>query len=142
MYEQAREMAQQLNLGNMEFLGFQPLEEIPHFIAEADICLGLFGQTSKAQRVIANKCFEVLACQKPLINADAPAIREVFTNQKDCLLCQSADAKSLAEAILTLKNDPDFKNLIAENGFKLFQEKLTPEILGKQFKLTLNNVLF
>jgi len=141
MYQQAKEMAGHLNLKNMKFFGFQALKKLPYFIAEADVCLGLFGQTNKTQRVIPNKAFEVLACQKPLINADTPAMNEIFTNKKDCLLCQTANTQSLAEAILILKNDRNLRNQIAENGFKLFQERLTPEILGRQFKKILNDLL-
>jgi len=43
----------------------------------------------------------------------------------------AATPAALAAAILKLKNDSQLRNNIAENGYKLFRDKLTPEIIVK-----------
>lgn len=110
-------------------------------MARADVCLGIFGKTNKAKRVIPNKFFEVLATRKPCLTADTPAVRELFKDREHCLFCNTADSQDLAQKIMELKNNPDLRNKIAENGYRLFKEKLTPQILGRELKGILEEVL-
>ncbi|PIZ72685.1 MAG: glycosyl transferase family 1, partial [Candidatus Portnoybacteria bacterium CG_4_10_14_0_2_um_filter_44_20] len=69
-YREIRELASNLNIKNINFIDGVPYEAIPKFIGEADVCLGLFGNTAKTQRVIANKVYETIAMAKPVISAD------------------------------------------------------------------------
>lgn len=131
-YKEAVALSQKLALKNISFTGFVPKEEIIKFIAQADVCLGIFGKSPKAGRAIANKVYEIIAMKKPLITADTLAVRELFVNGENCLLCNTADSKDLAQKILMLKNNPDLRNKIAENGYELYKQKLTPRFLMKQ----------
>jgi len=133
-YDQAAERAKKLNLSNMEFTGRKPLREIPEYLAEADVCLGLFGKTEKTQRVIPNKAFEILASRRPLINSDGAGVRELLKNGENCILCEPASGQSLADAIIKLKNDSALRQKIADNGYELFRQSLRPVALGKQLK--------
>jgi glycosyltransferase involved in cell wall biosynthesis len=47
-------------------------------IAEADVCLGIFGQSEKAARVIPNKVYQIIASGRPLVTRDGPAARDFF----------------------------------------------------------------
>ncbi|MEK7583049.1 MAG: glycosyltransferase [Patescibacteria group bacterium] len=132
------QLARDCNLGNVKFFQHVPVTEVAEKMADADICLGIFGKTSKTARVIPNKVYENLAAKKPTITADTPAIRELFTEQ-DLLLISAADPKSLAEAILKLKGNPDFAQRIAEHGYQTVQLSAIPRILGKQLY---ENLLF
>ena len=140
-YDQAKVKAERLALKNIHFLGRKKFAEIPQIIADSDICLGLFGVTAKAKRVIPCKGFEIAASRRAYINADGPGMRELFVDGENCLLCQPADGASLAEAILKIKNNTGLKDKIADNAYKLFKEKLRPIILGKKFKDKLKKVL-
>ena len=133
-YEDVLKMSKKLNVKNVLFLGWVNYNKIPDYIAESDVCLGIFGETEKAKRVIPNKAFEILAMKKPLITGDSPAVREVLINRKSALLCEMANPASLAEAIMTLMDDRDLRNSIADEGYKLFKEKFTPKKLGVRLK--------
>ena len=135
------DLSRKLKTKNVNFINFMPQKELVKYMAQADVCLGIFGSTSKATRVIPNKAYEAIAMKKPVITADSPAIRELFENRKNCLFCNIADEKDLAEKILELKNNPELRKKIAEGGYKLFKERLTPKILGKDLKNILEELL-
>lgn len=113
------------------------LEKLPDLITQADICLGIFGDTQKTKRVIPNKVFECIAMGRPVITADTPAVRELFS-EKEIMLCRAADGKDLAEKIMTLKNDNDLRSMLALNGRRLFEEKLNEATLAKQLLKIIN----
>ena len=136
-----RTLAATLQLHNCSFLGAAPLQEIPHLLARADICLGIFGHTKKATRVIPNKVYQAMAMKKAVISGDSPAIRELFQDSEHVLLCRMADEHALADAILTLHQQPSLRNHLAENGYRLITERFTPSTLGKQLKELLESQL-
>lgn len=131
-YKECRALADELKIQNINFINKVPIEVLADYIAESDICLGIFGTTEKTMRVIPNKVFEGAAAGKALITADTPGIREVFTDNKDMVFCKISDEKSLAEKILMLEKDPALRKRIAEGARKTFLETSTPEkIVGK-----------
>ena len=107
-------------------------ERLADSIQDADVCLGIFGTTEKASIVIPNKIYEAIACGRPVITESSPAIHELFTHRENIFLCKPGDPHALAEAILTLKHDPELRERIAQNALNLFQAKLTPHILGRE----------
>jgi glycosyltransferase involved in cell wall biosynthesis len=143
MYRYISEMAKMLKLRNVIFhKKFLKYEELPSFIAKADICLGIFGDTPKAKRVVPTKVYDVLAMKKPLITGDTPAIREVgIIDRRHALLVKVGSPRALADAILELKNDEKLREKIAENGYALFKKKFTPKAIGENLKRTIEVVI-
>lgn len=133
-YKEIRSLSEQLALCNCSFFNPVPLQELPKLLARGDVCLGIFGHTEKAQRVIPNKVYQQLAMRKPVITGESPAIQEVFRHAEHLLLCQMADEQSLAEAILRLKHDELLRTRIAENGYRLVTEHFTPKVIGRHVK--------
>ncbi len=133
-FREMQDLAENLRLSNCVFSGPVPLPQVPALLAKADMCLGIFGNTEKTQRVIPNKVYEGLAMKKPVLTGDSPAIREVFHDREHLLLCNCADEHSLAEAILRLKRDGLLRTNIAEAGYQLVRERFTPQALGKHLK--------
>lgn len=68
----------ELSPRNLSWIEWVPYRELCGSIQRADVCLGIFGTTDKAQRVIPNKVFQALAAGCPLITGDTPAIRELM----------------------------------------------------------------
>lgn len=131
-YNQMLQISEELGNKNVKFTGWIDYRKIPKYISEADICLGMFGDhIKKINRVIGNKIFEIIAMKKPLISGDCKAMREVFVNKENIFFCKMDNDKSLAEAILLLKNDSNLRKRIAENSYKLFKEKFSTKEIGK-----------
>ena len=119
----AKKLVEDLKLKNITFFDrFVPLSEVPQFISDADVALGIFGTTGKTLRVIPNKAYEGMACRRAVINANSAAAREIFTDGENVLLVPEGDPEKLAEAILKLKHDDNLRGSIAESGYKLFQD--------------------
>ncbi len=117
-------------MSNITFLGRIPREQVVTEIAESDICLGgHYSLVPKARNVIAAKLYEMIAMKKPVIAGDNHAIRELFTHRKDLFLCEMGSASSLADAISELHKSPSLRNELATSAFRLYSEKLRPEIL-------------
>lgn len=123
---------------NREFLNVNFIEDVPYeklleLTNQSDICLGIFGDTQKVQRVIPNKVFDAVALRKPVITADTSAIRELF-DENDLYLVPTANPQALSEAILFLKNNTNIMEKMAKNGYNKFIQKTGKAILSKKLK--------
>ncbi len=135
-------LSHELNLRNVEFiLKIIPLDELKDFISNCDIGLGIFGETPKTLQVIPNKVYQGIAMKLPMITCESTAIKEIFTNNKDIIMCQRADPKSIVKAILKLKENYLQREKIRKNAFILFENKCSTKPIGKTLIKTLNNFL-
>jgi glycosyltransferase involved in cell wall biosynthesis len=133
--EKIMSLVKRLNVENINFKGWVKYKELPLEIAKGDICLGgHFSDIEKAKRVIAGKTYQYIAMKKPTIVGDNNANKELFTHKQNVYICSMNNAFALANAILTLRNNPKLREKIAQNGYRLFKEKCTPKILGKEIK--------
>jgi len=129
-------------LKNVDFSDWLPQDELPRAIEAADICLGIFGRTEKAQRVVPHKIFQSMGMRKPVISARTPAVEEFFAHRKNIYLCDEPLPQALAKAILELKNDAALRDKIAANSHKLVRDNHSPlavavrliEILRTRFR--------
>jgi glycosyltransferase involved in cell wall biosynthesis len=119
-------------LNNVEFIGWMPARELPKIIGAADVCLGIFGRTEKAGRVVPHKIFQSMGMGKPVITARTPAVEEFFEHGKNIYFCDDPLAESLAEAVLALKQDATFRNGIARRGHELVTENYSPRAIGRR----------
>lgn len=81
-------------------------EELPAFIATADICLGIFGSSAKAASVIPNKVYQAMACGRPVITRHSDAYQELPEHAQQ-MICQipPEDPQALIEAILAYRKN-------------------------------------
>jgi glycosyltransferase involved in cell wall biosynthesis len=100
------------------------------YIHAADMCLGIFGESGKAGRVIPNKAYQVLSCGKPLITRDSEAIRELFPFQvPGILLIPPGDPDLLAQAVLDMAGA---LSSLPANLHESIQEPIRPQIVARQ----------
>lgn len=95
-----RDLVQQLAPANLEWIEWIPYTRLIEALRSADVCLGIFGATDKAARVIPNKAFQILMSGRPLITRDSPAIRELLAPEMPGVwLVPPADPGALADAV-------------------------------------------
>lgn len=63
-------------LANVHFLGKQPYEQMPEYLAGFDVCINPFVLGELADAVSPIKLYEYLASGKPVVSVDMPAARE------------------------------------------------------------------
>lgn len=100
---QIRSMLDSHPLPKLRWIPWVSYPQLPEWIGRADVCLGIFGASAKAGRVIPNKVFQILAAGKPVITRDSPAIRELLApDAPGVYLVPPEDPAALAEAISRL----------------------------------------
>ena len=135
--QKIHDLVRSLELKNIAFKAMLEPIHLRQEIADADVCLGIFGDTPKTPLVIPNKVFEALAVGKTVITADTPASRELF-NEDEIMLIPPADAMALASAIIELKNNPTLREKIARRGHEKFMQSASYHIIGKALVKIIN----
>jgi glycosyltransferase involved in cell wall biosynthesis len=121
LYRPIRELVKEKNLDNIVFIDWVAYEALPDHVQRADICLGIFSKSAKADRVIPNKIFQAMAMGKPVISGRSAAARECLTHGKDVFLCEPGDPAALSAAVLALKSDAALRNRIATGALGTFE---------------------
>lgn len=118
--------ARDAQLGRVHFADWVQYANLGETVAQADICLGSFGTTPKAQMVIPNKVYQCAAVGRPIITADTPATREVFEHKGTAFMCPPGDAPALAAAIQTLCDDAALRERLGRQAAAVMADRFAP----------------
>ena len=121
-------------LSNVTFFNnWHNVKQLAEAMANADVCLGIFGTTPKASRVIPYKIFGALSLGRPVITRDSPAIRELLVDGESALLCPPGSGGALTQCIERFRNDSELCNRIGEQGKKCYERDASNESIGRTF---------
>ena len=124
-----RDSVARRRLTNVELTGQLSTGELRRRVLAADICLGVFGGSQKAARVIPNKVYDALAAGRPLVTRYSTAARELLADDVTALLVPPADGAALAAALRRLCDEGERARL-GTAGLALYRERCTPGIIG------------
>ncbi|HET6350469.1 MAG TPA: glycosyltransferase [Candidatus Krumholzibacteria bacterium] len=102
-------------------------------IAGASICLGIFGSTDKAARVVPNKVYQCMGMNRAVITADTPAAREFFVPGRHVELVPPGNADALAAAIQALAVDDARRRALAEAAGEHVRANFSPVPIARRF---------
>lgn len=77
--------------------------DLPPLVAQHDVCLGIFGDGPKTQRVIATKVYQGMAAGCAVVTAQTPAVVRLGDG---VLTVPANDPSALAQTLRGLANDP------------------------------------
>ena len=100
---------------NVLFEDWIPYQKLPRRIARADLLLGIFGDSPKADRVIPNKVYQALACGRPVVTRQANAYpSEVMANPRSGIVfIPPADPDAIALEVSNLIAKPKILSALA-----------------------------
>jgi len=127
-------MSKEMRIKNIYFYKRLKYKDFINHIENADICLGIFGESIKAHNVISN--FLMTSCRlgKIIITLNTEAAKEVFNNHPNSFLINKPIVKNLANTILKLAKTIDIinKNTTTKTIYnKNFNSNVQKEILKK-----------
>ena len=95
------------------------------------ISLGQLSHHVRLKRTLPHKIYETLSMKLPYLTSANTGVLELLTPNETCMLCNPADERSLADKILWIRDNYPMAEKIAENGYRLYQDKLRSGILAK-----------
>lgn len=126
MFDEMHALAERLQVHeHLTFLPSIDYDELISHIKEADICLGIFGNTDKAQRVIPNKVLECAACSKPVITGSNPELEKYFKNDESIFFCPMANTHAIADRIRQVSSDVARHKSVGDNARKIVEQNFS-----------------
>jgi len=136
---EAHAAAERLGLAGLRFVEawLPPAELAARHLASADVCLGVFGVSPKADVVVPHKAYMALAAGRALVTGDTAAARELL-RPGEAVLVPTGDAAALADAIAALADDPDRRAALAARGQEAWRARFAPDVLGRRLAALLD----
>lgn len=129
------EISRLINEVNPSNLEFRPallsVEELRTLMQKCHLSLGQLSNHPRLGRTIPHKLYESLVMRLPYLTASNAGALELLGEGKTCITCKPADARSVAEKILWAKGNFQELEKVAQNGYKLYQNKLRSHILAR-----------
>ena len=121
------ELARRLTAGNsnVRWVDWVAAEELPGLVASHDVCLGIFGTTPKALRVVPNKVFQGAAAGCAVVTSDTPPQRRALAEAG--ILVAPGSAEALAEALADLQRSPERVGRARRACYERACERFMPE---------------
>ncbi len=110
-------------------------------IAGAGACLGIFGTSAKASRVVPNKVYQCMAVGSAIITRDSPAARALLTDAEHALLVPPGDGAAIARAIRRLRDEPLLRVRLARGARQRFVERCTVDAIGRAMRAVLERAI-
>lgn len=123
---QDRTAAQAAAAGNdhVRWLDWVPADELAAVVAAHDVCLGIFGVTPKAARVVPTKVFQGAAAGCAIVTSDTPPQRSLLGDA--ARFVQPGDARALADTLRSLAAERAAVRSLADAAQTLARERFAP----------------
>jgi colanic acid biosynthesis glycosyl transferase WcaI len=129
------EQANQMGLGNVRFLPFQPHVRVPEMYASADVCLVPL-RRGLTEDSVPSKVFTILGAAKPLVaSVDEGSETWRFVHDSGSGICvEPENPRQLAEAILALYRDRQLRLHMGQSGRRYVEESYTSRRIAKRYE--------
>jgi len=130
-----RASAAKLNMTDcVDFLGMVPQLKLPSLYQQATLAVFPFIVTkSGVQEGFGLVVVEAMGCCCPVIAGDLPAIQDTVVHEENGLIFPSGNAQVLADSILKLLDDPEFRARLAGEGRKSVVQNFDWEIIAGKY---------
>ncbi len=140
-YPEAVRRADLLGIRHLAFVDEPPAAELPARVAQADICLGIFGRRTLADAVMPERVFECMAMGKAVVTAESAAAREHFTPGEHLLTVPPSDPGALAMALRHLADAPAERQRLGAAAAARIRAAYTPHEVVKPLIALLERIV-
>jgi glycosyltransferase involved in cell wall biosynthesis len=127
-------------LENVKLFPGQPRHRIPAIVAASQVCLVLLRKSELFKTVIPTKMLEFMSCGRPLVAGLEGESAELIKTADAGVCVTPGDAVALAEAVRSLKNQPQLAQRFADHGRAYIVAKLSRESTARDYRLLLEQV--
>lgn len=139
--EELVENAKAEGLDNVRFVGRQPKEMIPHYLAITDVCLVHLRKTPLFETVMPSKIFEAAGMRRPILNGVNGDARDLV-ERADCGICfEPEDEIGLVDGLCALADDGGERSRLGENGYAYVCAHFDRDVLAKRYLDCLEQVV-
>jgi glycosyltransferase involved in cell wall biosynthesis len=137
-----RNMAQELELNNVIFVGNIPRSEMPSAVAACDAYIVPLKKNDLFLGAVPSKLFEPLAMGKPILLGVDGEARELFITQGQAgLFFEPENEHELERVITLLVNNLEKCILLGENGRRFVKSQFNRIDIAKMFYLKLKKII-
>ncbi len=116
---------------NVEFAGWTNFNQIPSYINLSTICIIPHKKNGHTDTTIPHKLFQYMLFEKPVIATNCLPLKRIIQETKCGITVISDNHRSMADAIITLHNNPILTKKLGKNGKKAVISKYNWETEGK-----------
>ncbi|MCD4833173.1 MAG: glycosyltransferase family 4 protein [Bacteroidales bacterium] len=116
---------------NIIHYAWKDISYLPSYISISDICLSPIVKNDQHESGVANKVFQYMLFERPLIVSDCKPQAKIVNDENCGLVFKSGDSNDLEEKIKTLYQDSKIREEMGKNGKKAVEEKYNTQIAGK-----------
>jgi glycosyltransferase involved in cell wall biosynthesis len=109
-------LANKYTLTNLTILPEKPREQIPDYLSAADVALVPLKKADIFKGALPSKIFDAWACERPVLLSIDGEARAVVENVNGGIFIPPEDPVKMAAALITLKDSPDERRQMGENG--------------------------
>lgn len=139
--ERLQQLAAELQLDNVHFVGVQPRERVPAYLASSDVSLVPLRRKPLFQKVLPSKMFEIMGCSRPVILGVEGEARAAVEEAGAGLCVTPEDPAALSRAILTLYADPRLADEMGRRGRGFVESNFSRDRLAAQYLDLLREVV-
>ncbi len=132
-------LAATLRAANIRFLATVKAEELAAYLAGADLALGIFGGTVKADNVVANKIVQAAAMGKAIVTRDSKAVGRYFRDGESIALVPAADPGALARKIMEIRRDAELHARLGAGARAVFERSFSVTSLSRLMQDTFSD---
>jgi glycosyltransferase involved in cell wall biosynthesis len=119
---------------------FVERDRLRELLASSHLVAGVFGSSSKTQRVVPFKLVHALAAGRPVLTADTPAVMRWLDGSDVVFTSPAADAGALAQCLRELAADPQRLLAAASQARSVYERHFGTPQLAKRWREVLRRM--
>ncbi len=140
--EHCKKLTSELGLNDIiSFIGSVPMKETGNLYRKADCCVFTLDGSNRIGDTLPGKVQTYMAAGKPIIASCNGAGRDVVNESGAGIAVEYGDSKAMADAMISLIDDPDKFAPCGDNARKYFRENFLEEIHLSQLERELKDLI-